>query len=190
MAPLKRIIVILAVAVAAFGSNAAMSQTMEFSCPAAGTKISFNSGDSTTITGQEGFFCKAQHSKFGAGETYALLYGFNAQRRSDPNWAKYISPIAVERIWPLAVGKNHKGQVTLGGATFFLEYTVTGMEVISTPMGPQNTFVLELKESSSAGYRANQKWWISPALKYVLKGEFGDSIGKRSNYHVTAVSTQ
>ncbi len=177
-----------AVAVAALGSAGAMAQTMGFGCPTPGTKITNSAGATVVMGKQEGFFCKADHSAFGAGEVYAMLYYFNPTRRRDPSVAKYIDPVAAERIWPLTVGKRYTGKATLGGGTYTLDYAVTGTETLATPMGPQPTFVVELNESGTDGYTAKQKWWLSPTFKYVLKGEFSDSRGANVKISTTGIA--
>ena len=175
------------IAMSALGAHGAAAQTMEFGCPAPATKMTNSAGATITFGKQDGFFCKVEHSALGSGDIYALMYFFNDARRRDPSVAKYISPIAVERLWPLSVGKRHQGEAVLGDGTYALQYTVTGTEVLATPMGPQTTFVVELKESSPNGYGASQKWWISPTFKYVLKSEFKDSRGANVSIHVTSV---
>lgn len=172
---------------AAIGSTGALAQTMEFGCPPAGTRMTNSAGATITFGQRAGFHCKVEHSALGSGDIYAMMYFMNDARRRDPAVAKYISPIAAERIWPLAIGKRHQGEAVLGGIPYSLEYTVIGTEVLTTPMGPQNTFVVELNESAPDGYRANQRWWFSPTMNYVLKSEFRDSRGANVAIHITSV---
>ena len=183
----RRLLLSLAVILAPISTTSAMAQTMEFGCPASGTRMTNSAGATITFGKRDGFFCSIEHSALGSGDLYSMMYFFNDARRRDPSVAKYISPIVVERIWPLSVGKRHQGQAILGGVPYSLEYTVIGTEVLATPMGPQSTFIVELKESSTDGYSANQKWWLSPTMNYVLKGEFRDSRGAYVAIHVTSV---
>ena len=158
---------------------------MEFSCPTPGTKITTARG-TLTIRESEGFSCRAEGGR-GLVDSYALIHPLTEAQKRDPAHAKVIDPIHVERLWPLAVGKRHKGSATIGQRTFYLEYAVTGQELIETPMGKQNTFVIELNETSTGDYWAKGKWWISPRFSFAIQGEFRNSMSGASSFQVTAV---
>jgi hypothetical protein len=171
-------------------ANNVLAQSMEFGCPAQGTVIKFSTGQQLKAVGRQGFFCQVENASGTPLESYALMYLFTEARKREPASGKYISPIAVEKLWPLSVGKKHSGRATLPDGTYDLEYTVLGVETIDGPLGAHEAFVVELREvggNVSGSYTATAKWWISPLLNYHVKYEFGDSRGRSLNYSVTAV---
>jgi hypothetical protein len=163
-------------------------QSMDLDCPRTGTILKFSSGTTTTAVGREGVYCKMQSSRSGAVDVYALMYLFTDARRKDPAWAKYISPIEVERLWPLTVGKKHSGRASLANGTFQLDYVVASYEKLETAMGPEDVFVVELQENGVYhNYSAKARWWISPKYRYLLKYEFRDNLGRSFDQLVTEV---
>jgi hypothetical protein len=166
----------------------AHSQSMELDCPKTGTVLKFSTGQSLKATGREGAFCKFENDKGVALEAYALMYLFNEARRKDPVFNKVINPIAVEKLWPLSVGKTHAGRATPTSYTFDLIDTVTGIEKLETPMGSHEVFVVENKENGVYhSFSAYEKWWISPQVRDPLKYEFRNSLGRSVSYTVTEV---
>lgn len=166
----------------------ALAQTMEFSCPASGTRTVLDFGQQRTQTrtwlGQEGMFCNYA-TRGGDRAKYAMLHSSNEESRKRPETAKYIDPIKAEAIWPLAVGKRHKASWNYASEIYYLEYTVAAFETIDTPMGPEQVFRVELVETSNVSYRANAKWWISPRHKVVLKREFTSNSPRFENIRYT-----
>jgi hypothetical protein len=163
-------------------------QSMDFDCPRTGTILKFSSGTTTTAVGREGLYCKMQSSRSGAVDVYALMYLFTDALRKDPASTKYISPIEVERLWPLTVGKKHSGRATLSNGTYHLDYVVTSYEKLETAMGLEDVFVVESQENGvDNNYSAKARWWISPKYRYLLKYEFRDNRGRSLEQLVTEV---
>jgi hypothetical protein len=179
---LRLLIVAIAVAVAR------SAFAMDFSCPAPGTAIEFDSGVKVIARAKEGGACLMDEVGGRPFRIRGLMLANPAADGSDTT--AFVDAIRPERLFPLAVGKRIEARHSTSSGSWAYVLTVARIDMLQGAAGGMHeTFVVEMTEHATGGpYRSIQRWWISPKHSYFLRYDFSDSNSRSNRALVTKVS--
>ena len=159
---------------------------MEFACPAAGTRISFDSGVAIVARSRDGMDCIMDTVGGDSFRIRGLLIANPSSAGADTS--AFIASLRPERLWPLTVGKKIEASHSAGGKRWTYVLSVANFE---RRLGPGDalfdTFLVEMNEHGADGFRSVSRWWIAPALNYFIRFDASTSTGTSSRAVVTEV---
>jgi len=142
-------------------SAATTAGASSFHCPRPGTVIEYSNGTKLKFGGENSFRCAYLDQNFREAEKFA---GFADD-------AKFLDA-GLDKLWPLATGKEQMVSVSMSGAFLTDRFTVLRSETVATPAGTFDTFVVEQEESGAGSQRAKRLFWYAPELGLIVKSTF------------------
>lgn len=122
-------------------------------------------GNTLTVTGVDGRRVTFRNQTGAEFVSHALLYANNP--RVLGNEAVIA---AIDRLWPLAVGKRAEAWVFNADWQWKLEWVVTRREMVTVPAGTFEAWLIEHTETSMGdGYIARSQTWYAPAIGWNVR---------------------
>jgi hypothetical protein len=164
------------------------ANAMDFSCPAPGTTIEFDSGVKVIARGKAGNDCLMDDVGGKPFRMRALMLANPGPDGTDTS--AFVNAIRPERLFPLAVGKRIEARHSSSAGSWTYVITVARTDLLQGAAGgAHETFVIEMTEQATNGpYRSIQRWWISPRHNYFLRYDFSDSNNRSNRALVTKIS--
>jgi hypothetical protein len=135
--------------------------------PPVGTVIQTSAG-TQTVTAVNGYDVTLQNDVAGGGGFTTL----HALVQRQPEASTSYNRGAVERLWPLQVGKEANLSVVTQGGGRAIDYKVVRTEAVTVPAGTFQTYLIEKRERTSDNeYEARERMWYAPQIGYFAKYE-------------------
>lgn len=150
------------------------SRSLPFEPPPAGMRYATDPDGTIEVDAVEGSHVKARVSRQEKSYIGGLLRwdgGIHVTERAQPILAG---------LWPLEVGRSVSGDVAAWGSDVFsIQATVERTELLTTPAGTFNTFVVRVRQRQvPRGYDIEYRYWYAPSLRFVVK-QTSESFGQK-----------
>ena len=145
----------------AVASTATAGGPPAFHCPRSGTVIEYNNGTKLKFAGENGFHCAYVDQNLRDAEKVAAF-------ADNPKFLE----AGLDRLWPLAVGKQQAFSVSVSGAYLAYRFAVLRSESVITPAGTYDTFVVEEEETGAGAQWAKRLFWYAPEPGVIVKSTF------------------
>jgi hypothetical protein len=126
-----------------------------------GTVIEYSNGAKLKFAGENGFRCAYVDQNQREAEKFAMF-------ADNPKFLE----AGLDKLWPLAAGKQQTVAVSLNGAYATHVFAVLRTESVVTPAGAYEAFVVQDEETGAGAQWAKRLYWYAPEPGLIVKSTF------------------